>query len=273
MNDSFDEENDIEECSAILTTDEAIQQGDILFFSDGKDCEKYGVVVTGDCDLAQGKFGDSISYCFILTLEEYINNFILSKKWKKILEKEKECIKRELKTLFKIKEISEETFGLLEESEEQCKNYINDKHLFDLFCEYSADKKRGQIKYSDYEQVCQRIKQNPKTKYKFEEEIVSHILKSLPGDKYYINDLPVPNRNAFGYIVNLRRIYGINPDEIARSSDWKDKTAIRIGRLNAPFKQKLIQTLAQMFSDIGIPEKNEKFRNECLHNEIKEILL
>ena len=65
------------QCTEITDNGMPLRQGDILFFSVKGDSEKYGIVVTGDCDIAQKKCRGIISYCTVTTAKYYIASEIL----------------------------------------------------------------------------------------------------------------------------------------------------------------------------------------------------
>ena len=79
-------------------------------------------------------------------------------------------------------------------------------------------------------------------------------MNSLPGDKYYISELPNQN-DSLGYIVHLRFINTILEEDI-----MQQRNLFRIGHLEAPYLYKLTQKLGAVFSDIGEPTEFENER-------------
>ena len=55
-------------------------QGTVMKFDTEKEDEKIGIIVTGDCDIAQNKHGKYLSYCNIISLDSYIRNYFIQKK-------------------------------------------------------------------------------------------------------------------------------------------------------------------------------------------------
>lgn len=260
----------ISECREITSKDKEIEQGDILFFRDGKECEKFGVVITSDCDLHNHKHGKYVSYCSILSLQEYIETEFLFKKCKKMINREKEQIKKMIKETFSIKTLDDDAFEyIINLDSHSMFEYLKKEETVKYIEAYNIDKQREKFTFENFYSIMDRLNEKPPKKDKFIDSVLSELLKTLPGDKFFINDLP--QQEDFGFFVNLRRIREIEISEISTEIGIGTKI-YRIGRLNAPFKQKLIQTLANMFLDIGIPSENEVFREECIKDQIQGAL-
>lgn len=66
-----------EQCTEITFNSIPVRQGDILLFDQRPEGEKYGIIVTGDCDIVQKKCRGIISYCTITTAKYYISTELL----------------------------------------------------------------------------------------------------------------------------------------------------------------------------------------------------
>lgn len=265
-------EKSIDECYSLEDPQEPFQQGDILLFPGNKDCEKYGVIVTADCDLAQNKYGEFISYCSILTLQEYVEFYLLKKKFDTLLENEKSKLIKTFKTNLNVTVDEVVLSDLLEKDKSELTKFIKDQKTLDAFLVYKSDSEKKKITYSDYVSISNYLNNSPKKLPAFIQDLESQILDKLPGDKYFINDLPIRENSNFGYVVNLRRIKEIKAEEIALQYLPNLNQTVRIGRLHSPLKQQLSQRLAAMFSDIGVPSENETFRKECVLSELQGVL-
>jgi hypothetical protein len=95
------------------------------------------------------------------------------------------------------------------------------------------------------------------------DEFKNHIT-NLPGDLFYINY--IHGLDSYGYIVNLRRIGMFCREDIALSNtDDKENIYLkRIARMVPPFNYRITQKVAQMFSDIGLPEDYEEDRKNII---------
>lgn len=83
------------------------------------------------------------------------------------------------------------------------------------------------------------------------------LLNSTPGDLFFLNEL-APGV-AGGFVVYLRRLSEIQDGEIAVTPiEARERQAVRVSRLAAPFRYRLTQKLASVFSDIGLPTEYEK---------------
>lgn len=257
-----------EQCTEITDNSEKLRQGDILFFPNNSEDKKFGIIVTGDCDIAQNKCRRIISYCTITTVKYYISTELLfdtciSTEMAKLKNNVIKLVCRELKA----EESSTFFYTLIRQTVEDLRSLLKDKKLIEKVILLKNICNKSIFSIEDYKSLffannnkdldSERIE-------KIEQKILSKI-NSLPGDKYYINELPNQNDNL-GYIVHLRFINTISQDDIENQ-----KSLFRIGHLESPYLYKLTQKLGAVFSDIGEPENFEKNRCEINKMLIKEI--
>lgn len=257
-----------EQCTEIKNNLTPLRQGDILYFNENQDDEKYGIVVTGDCDIAQHKCRGKISYCTITTAKYYIETELLFDYCiSQGINELKENVLTRVCKLLKAKQSNSFLSTLLGLEEEYLKTQINDNELVKKIMLLKEMWNKTRFSLDDYKNIyfannnCD-LEEGKLQKVK--DKILSK-LNSLPGDKYYITELPNQNDN-FGYVVHLRYINLISEEDIK-----KQNHLYRIGHLEAPYLYKLTQKLGAVFSDIGEPEKFEKNRTELNYILITEL--
>jgi hypothetical protein len=87
------------------------------------------------------------------------------------------------------------------------------------------------------------------------QQIAAFMLR-LPGDAFFL-DLLSPAYNT-GYVACLRRIHEINASQFPESPlEAEAVDVVRISRMNAPYKYRLTQQLAAVFTDIGLPDSHQ----------------
>lgn len=257
-----------EQCTEITNNSTPLRQGDILYFYENQDDEKYGIVVTGDCDIAQHKCRGKISYCTITTAKYYIEtellfDFCILPEMNKL----KENVLKGVCKLLNAKQSSSFISTLIELEEGYLNVQIPDKKLIEkilILKEMCSKTRFSLIDYKNIYLANNNSDLNEEKLQKDKNKILSK-LNSLPGDKYYISELPNQNDN-FGYVVHLRYINIISEEDII-----KQNHLYRIGHLKAPYLYKLTQKLGAVFSDIGEPEEFEKNRTEINNILIKEL--
>lgn len=248
-----------DEVSEIKDSASQIRQGDILLFKNNDDSSKYGIVVTGDCDIVQKKCREIITYCVITSVKYFIfHEFLKDNCIDKELNKLKESIIKKSCAILKNKKSNSLFDNILDKLPKELESVFDDKNLIKKILVYKEFSTKASFSFSDYEEVlkvndCEKIDEEiQRSKKKLESK-----LNTLPGDKFFISELPGQNDN-YGYIVHLRLINSVRQDEIEKKFD---KAIYRIGHLNAPFLYRLTQQLGSVFSDIGLPGDYENNRN------------
>lgn len=259
---------DTEQCTEITNNSTPLQQGDILYFHENQDDEKYGIVVTGDCDITQHKCRGKISYCTITTAKYYIAtellfDFCVLPEMNKL----KENVLKGVCKLLNAEQSNSFLQTLLELEEDYLSTQISDTKLIEKILLIKEIGNKKSFSLSDYKKIytANNNRDLDEEKLKNIKNKILSKLNSLPGDKYYISELPNQNDN-YGYIVHLRYINIISEEDIK-----KQNRLYRIGHLKAPYLYKLTQKLGAVFSDIGEPEEFEKNRTEINNILIKEL--
>jgi len=264
--------------------DQPLLQGDVFKWASAhhkRPWSTYGVVVTADCDLVKAKTRGMVSYIPALVMEDYIWHHWKEGKFEKVLESAsaKFCnrINNRLGKLnAAANPISQNALiqwldrvgveGLFEELK------ITDngqrKELTLLAGELNSLQAlvRSDVPDLDLLQTCFCLKHKNR-KIEIDDlsalaDDVQSSISSLPGDVFY---LPLENEDQeMGLFLMLRHIQQVDITEISlRVADMtlRDTKAKRLGRITAPYRYAIIQNLARVFSDIGLPTTYEERRD------------
>ena len=251
------------ECTEILSNKQSLRQGDIFKFLKEDDDKLYGIVITGDCDIDKNKCKGIISYCNITTAKYYIQTEYLKGKLDLLLEFMKGYIVSQLQSLLKTKFLATTFINILNQSEDKWKNITDNPKLIDFLNFYKKKSKQLCITINDIIEARKLLDKKVEEEKQIEnlkKDIHSHI-KSLPGDKFFIGEIPNDNKN-YGYIAHLRCINSINKSKLINTNVYSDKEIVRVCHLEAPFLYRLTQQVGAIFSDIGLPEYYEKSRDD-----------
>lgn len=249
-----------EDC-AIYTGTDSLSQGIILKFPKNSEEERYGIIITGDCDIAQDKYGKFLSYCYIESLKSYFYTKFIPRQCKQM-----KC--SEPKNVFDpVRKINPELVELSDDVLIRKVFYDTDSINTDDKLKTKIENIKAVLDESNHNfETYARLRNNKAALGEFSQ---------LPKDKFYINDIKDPSESeSFGFIVNLRRIREITADEITVHFD-----AVRgqlpdcfiISKLKSPHKEKLTQQLAIMFASIGDPEELEQDRKMFFKNVIDDV--
>ncbi len=274
--------------------DQPLRQGDVLRFIQKEEFpvgwrDTIAVVVTANCDLAFGKHWGTITYVPAIPLDIYVQQFIIPKiitteceKSKKILqelfarEAATESVERALEMLqlgYSMKEIA-----VLLPPNSNSLHFETELQALGLL--WAAQITLRQC--TDPEQYWRHVEglstdldelRRPKTSSKetLRREMRSR-LKSFPGDTFYLCE-PGPDCGG-GYVVMLRLIRSLDDSSVAlRPADEYHSPgqyrARRIARLEILYCHRVVQQMAQVFTDIGLPSDYEEARASRLANYVE----
>ena len=269
---------------------EPILQGDVFqWTNDGSDpWRRFGIIITADCDLAHGKYGNSLSYCPIMTFADFLKIFWVYNdlnKWKLIhgekvakdLTKARGINRPELTepiqcdTLIRWLE-RRGISGVLEDIHEpvgksrtkleadltKLLEIIKSSLQHDLPSQLATIAKAKHPKPSPTDEEISKGIQSLWQTYKDK-------FNKLQGDLFFLNELSPIHRE--GYIVYLRRIAEIKPESIAINTiTQRTSEATRVSQLRATFRYRVTQKLAAVFTDIGLPVAYEAYCAETINN-------
>ncbi|QBJ14614.1 hypothetical protein EYD00_13920 [Agrobacterium sp. 33MFTa1.1] len=256
---------------------DTLQQGEVFEWvgeTTGDPWQRYGIIITADCDLHRRKHGGYISYLPALTTRDFIWTF-----WRPaILEPELDrrlakCAVRVNKWLSKNRskstEISKdalEAWVKRTQPEEildqmgcgdkgQRADLLNVIRPVHEIRECLNENKPDLAKFTAiFRLVNPAAENNPAVMHKAFQDTIS----GLPGDIFYIPGLPLEKHD--GLFVMLRHMRQCREDDIAKKPDdirFEGATAKRIARVSATFRYAISQNFGKVFSDIGLPEDHE----------------
>ncbi|WP_421178615.1 hypothetical protein [Aeromonas enteropelogenes] len=240
------------------SSEDPLSQGDIILWRDSSaSFEKLGIVVTADCDLARNKHWGRVSVVPVLSIDKYFSDLFIPNQLGilegKLIEKFKEHIKH----------------AINENGEDPDKSLISSLIGLDALPEEILTKGNGKLqelheviresqdlsKCNDimktYEKALRNL--NPKAS---SIDRISSFLNSPPGDCMILP--PFSGLESVPHVAYIRMLREIDETNIAlKNSDSSTEKGQRIGRLMPEIKYRLTQMLAQVFSDIGLPEEYE----------------
>lgn len=246
------------ECLEQLQGDTTLSQGDVIVWEEAQDFQsKAAVVVTADCDLAKGKHWGRITVVPLVPIAHYLEEVYLPKQLA--------ALEPELASLF-----AKEVHRVLEAatgdapSEDALESLVGLDALpapFDardlLKLHALLRHARGLTRLITSAQALDNALRiiNPKVKA-LSASRIGVFLDKPPGDCMVLPQLPglVPGLN----VAFLRAMREVRDQDIAtRTSELTQNRARRIGRLVPVLRYRLTQMLAQVFSDIGLPDEYE----------------
>jgi len=276
----------LEECRE-LAIPEKTRQGDVLQWIDPAVDEvwrRFGVVVTADCDIAWRKHRGIVSYCPILTLDNYLQLFWFPEQLRRHEERLSATLHADIVQLQK--EYSDLTEPV---SAGEIPSWLEDRGPQGVVEDLKVpDGKRQALlqRLELYQRVARakssqdvneqvaamafakagslRAEDGRKREQDVWKDFQGH---KLPGDWFFLTRLP--GGHDGGFIVYLRRIQEIPENQIAIEPDTERNkpgtvTARRLGRMNSPFLYRLTQQLAAVFADIGLPQEYEKMCDDTV---------
>jgi hypothetical protein len=222
--------------------DAKLRQGDLIVF-EGADnpLRKVAIIVTADCDLEQKKHARLVTLVPVVDTKTILEQYLLLEDCER---------KRDLIETYLFKEYSidarqdratkltilRDACGLSDRDRKDARELATD------FVLSATDT----IPIEGYVELMKKIGSKAKGRDAFRDQIRGR------GDL-----LILPSIKKFGVAGNiawLRHIWQVGVDDIAlRTSEVGDRAGERIGRLDSPFRYRLTQLMAQVFSDIGLP--------------------
>ncbi len=275
-------------------------QGDVIeWFGEHskRPWKRFGIIITADCDLARDKHGGVISYVPALTSEDFIwqtwrkNRF--SRAAEDNLVKAGQRIQKWL--LSRGKSQSElSAVAMRQWLARATPNAILDEIGVENPGERanllnSLEPAATILELLDKQEPCmatlRRAYAVVNSRYSEDKSLmaldVQKTWTNLPGDLFHLTTMPSdnPKQNAGpdikndGIFLQLRHIWQVNSDEVStRPLDFKDGKAKvrRICRVGAPYRYAITQSLARVFSDIGLPDEYDSRRKSAASSFLSE---
>jgi hypothetical protein len=270
---------------------EPLRQGDVLKrFECGKDHSLW-LIVSADCDIAQGKVGDQGLACIALrSLREYLLGEHLTR-----------SVERQLTT--RLRELREWIRKQHQESPGD-KDPLSDGALDDWICQSSpaeiaealsvplgnarsfleqsidAVRRARAALAAPYDMTMPRLeslarlqKKPPSDWKQFVHQQLTKLQPSqLPDDAFFVTS--VPGEKSLGYVAKLRSFSFVTTTSVTMSVPEARERAeayVRIARLSATFKHGLAQQIGFLFARIGYPNEFEVEREEIFDLVVEEI--
>jgi len=227
---------------AAVGPDAQLRQGDLIVF-EGADSplRKVGIIVTADCDFEQKKHARLVTLVPVIDTKTVLEQYLLLDDCER---------KRDLIEAYLFREhsidarqdratkvtILRQACGLADQGSKDVRN------LAANFVLSATDT----IPIEGYVELMRTIGIKAKGKDAFRDQIRSR------GDLLILPS--IKKLGVDGHIAWLRHIWQVGLDDIAlRTSEVGDRSGERLGRLASPFRYRLTQLMAQVFSDIGLP--------------------
>ncbi|MFE2590810.1 hypothetical protein ACFXDD_17825 [Streptomyces anthocyanicus] len=276
-------------------SEQPLRQGDVLEFIQKEEFpvgwrDTIAIVVTANCDLSFGKHWGTVTYVPAIPFDIYVQQFIIPKiittecaKSEKILhglftqEAATESVERALEML-QLGYPMEEIAVLLPADSKGRSRFEAELQTLGIYWASQVTLKQC----TDSEQYWRHVEglsfdldklRKPKVSSKetFRKEIRSR-LRSFPGDTLYLSE-PGPGYGG-GYVVMLRLIRSIEDSSVAlRPADEYHSPgqhrARRIARLKTLYCHRVVQQMAQVFTDIGLPADYEEARDSRLEDYVE----
>lgn len=237
---------------------------------------KYGIVVTGECDIAQRKFSNIFSYVELLPVSEFT--------WKYIIHPALESLAEEIADLFFDKLHAAPDFKDVDPSIIHALLLgdtpfppVQDQTLAQFHQDAIAARHEiAQLKSNTSALPSARVQLE--NLYKLAKALqcrtrchtiqsVYEKLRTDPGDQFYVGPLPQELEPHIASLRVLREIHKnhvvTKPSELSALPAGQ-KFAKPLCRLTAPYRYRLTQKLAAVFSDIGLPGEFETHRSATL---------
>ncbi|OUJ02146.1 hypothetical protein [Acetobacter cibinongensis] len=252
-------------------------QGDIiqLEWPDSYDGPVFGIVINADCDLEHRKNDNVIAFIPIYSFHDYLSKFWASGHIDEVLKKATDFIlsitgdqdQEALYLWLQSSSLDVVTSSLLTSLKLKKKEIERFK---DELRKISICRDENYRPIDRFKQLC-AIAPNPK---KYAQVYILAAKKAMGEGHFFISDFL--DQNNIGYVVRMRRIYILQEQDYFLSiSDQKAHsqgnrlTGVRVGRLTALHRFKIIQLFAQQYSRVGLPDELTELEDLALEDIIE----
>jgi hypothetical protein len=229
-----------------------IHQGDLIRFEDAEPLRKYGIVVTADCDLEHRKHGQLITLVPLVSLRVVLEHYLLFEVLDRQRDKLTDLLGEELgfqgslddpiavadlRIRLKERELGEQNLGGL-----SAQVLLNDL---------------DQIEVADFRRLMKAIGVSTANLH----DRVGNQVRSK-GDLVL---LPHPQfiREDHLDFAWVRPIWQVPVRNVTlKTSESGQGFGERIARLDSPYRYRVTQVMAHVFTDIGVPDVRRDFINE-----------
>lgn len=256
------------ECVPLYSSSELIKQGDVFEWRKPEEpWKKWGIVVTADCDLLWNKYRGTLSYVPVISLDSFVSTHWLPEQFDKLLGARVNFALPLVRTIL-------DPSGASELSPEGLVQWLHrdglDKVLSALSVDKESDTSNALASCSDVISA-RGVTHDPRTGMETfirlssqsrkkktgdlgnpEWEKLENAMRQLPGDMFFLSSISPVYKE--GYVAYLRGIRELHVSQFpATTFDFNTSDVVRIARLTSPYKYRITQQLAAVFSDIGLP--------------------
>lgn len=277
-------------CECVEASDDLpLRQGDVLeAVSHPVEPElRWAIVVTADCDIAQLKHNNTISYVPLLPLDFYLSAFFVPKRVEKGIHQLRRELAHQASEFLRLRNA-----GASDLSEQALEIWAKDTTAVEIAQALQIEPGRKHDGFVALMKLLQRgltavgttelrkgleflsgLKQHNKVPadkavHQVHQDIEGY-LKSLPGDAFFIANVDPQRETGDGFVAYLRILRELRPIQVAlKPADLRsgDVTMKRIARLTSPYVYRMTQQLASVFASIGLPTAYEVERDRITTN-------
>ncbi|WP_144409549.1 hypothetical protein [Martelella endophytica] len=219
-----------------------LRQGDLIVFSDYEDeTKRCAIVVTADCDLEQKKHANLVTLVPVVSEKTILERYLLPDDCNSKIDHIVKFALKEYKIDEKLDHLVQVEL-LIEALSSDAKS----DPIALLMAEIISDDLR-EVSIEGYKDLLKRVKLHAKKASSLADQIAKR------GDLMILPDAQVLGVDA--RIAWVRHVWQAPASSIAlKTSDTSARRGERIARLSSPFRYRLTQIMAQVFSDIGLPD-------------------
>nr|WP_034340742.1 hypothetical protein [Herbaspirillum sp. B39] len=219
-----------------------LTQGDLIKFDGETDpLKQVGIVVTADCDLERKKHAKLVTLIPVVSVKVLLEHYLLPEDCER---------KRSQIESFAMQDFGIDSDQPIEVKYFMLKEKVENAQKLSPVQTIVGRLMRDQLNsicIDDYKILMNAIKLQRKNPKDLSQQILAR------GDLFIL-----PNLAALGVggdVAWVRHIWQVPVGNIAlRTSETKHRPGERLARLDSPFRYRLTQLLAQVFSDIGLPD-------------------
>lgn len=240
------------EIYASVQPNEYLRQGDLLVFPSSDDLRKYGLVVTADCDLKNRKHGRLVTLVPVLTPRSIVEQYLLLEQ----CDKQREQINRKAFAAFGIDgDLGDPLVEAELRAELAIKSTLPEWRAACLAARVLLQEV-DILTSKEYIELMIFVGINTgKIAERLENQLKSK------GDIVVLPKLSEPQIDST--IAWVRWIWQVPMRETTlRNSEVKGNVGQRVARLSSPYRYRVTQCMAQVFSDIGTPDVQVSFAND-----------
>lgn len=246
------------ECLERLESDSTLSQGDVIAWDKAQDFQsKAAVIVTADCDLAKGKHWGRITVVPLIPIEHYLEEVYLPKQLALLEEELSGMFARAIHQALKV-EVDLPSNDALEslislDTLPAPLNEFPSAKLSHALLRQSRGLNKSMASAKALDEALRLRSPGVKA---LSASRIGTFLDKPPGDCMVLPQLPGLAPGL--HVAFLRAMREVRDQDIAtKTSEAAPDRANRIGRLAPVLRYRLTQMLAQVFSDIGLPDEYE----------------